>query len=120
MGITVTGDRQLQQALTNASGRIEKDTIGVLRRAAVRVRKRQKELAPVDDGDLKSAITYRIRGSRWTRVARIGPLMSEMYPLFQEYGTARMAATPYVAPSIDGEDGRLADELDHLVPRALR
>lgn len=29
--------------------------------------------------------------------------MAEKYPMYQEFGTARMRANPYVAPSIEGE-----------------
>ncbi len=120
MGIEVTGVRQLQQAVTTFEGRIDKETVKILRQAAVRVRKRQKQLAPKEDGDLTRSITYRIRGTRWRRTAEIGPKMSEKYPLYQEVGTARMRANPYVAPSIEGEDARLADGLDGIVERSYR
>lgn len=120
MGISVTGARQLQQALVDASGKLDKETIGVLRRAAVKVRRRQKELAPVDDGDMKRSITYRIRGTRWRRTADIGPRLAEKYPYYQEVGTAHMEANPYVEPSLDGMDQELADGLDGLVGKVLR
>lgn len=123
MGIKVTGARKLMQAVTDASGRIDKETITVLRRAAVKVRRRQKELAPRDDGDLRKSISYRIRGTRWRRVAEIGPKLTiegRPYPLFQEVGTARMAANPYVAPSLDGMAEEIADGLDGLVGKVLR
>lgn len=120
MGIKVEGVRQLQQALTDATGRIDKETIKALRQAAVRVRAKQKQLAPTDEGDLKKSITYRIRGTRWRRIAEIGPKLGEMYPVYQEYGTARMRANPYVAPSLDGELDRLADDLDGIVERSFR
>ena len=120
MGIKVSGVRKLQQAITDFEGRIDKETIKVLRQAAVRVRKRQKELAPIDDGDLKRSITYKIRGTRWRRTAEIGPKLAEKYPIYQEYGTARMRANPYVQPSIAGEAERLADGLDGIVDRTYR
>ena len=120
VGIKVTGVRKLQQAITNGTGRFDKETIAVLRRAAVKVRRRQKELAPTDEGDLKRSITYRIRGSRWRRVAEIGPKLSEMYPAYQEYGTARMEANPYVQPSMEGMADELADALDGLVGKVIR
>lgn len=120
MGIKVTGDRKLQQSLLAASGRFDKETITVLRRVAVKVRRRQKELAPVDDGDLKKSISYRIRGSRNRRIADIGPRLGDMYPAYQEYGTARMAANPFVMPSLEGRADELADGLDALVGKVLR
>ena len=120
MSIKISGVRQLQQAVTDFEGRIDKETIKVLRQAAVRVRKRQKELAPIDDGDLKRSITFRIRGTRWRRTAEIGPKLAEKYPMYQEFGTARMRANPYVAPSIEGEAEKLADGLDGIVARSYR
>ena len=108
------------QAITDFEGRIDKETVKILRQAAVRVRRRQKELAPKDEGDLKRSITYRIRGTRWRRTAEIGPRMAEKYPMYQEYGTARMSANPYVAPSLDGEVERIADALDGIVERTYR
>lgn len=119
MAIRVDGVKQLEGRLTAASGKIDKGTTAVLKQAAVRVRRRQKELAPRDDGDLRKSIRYRIRGTRWRRVAVIGPVMDEKYPLYQEVGTARMAANPYVQPSVDGEDGRIADALNALMRGAL-
>lgn len=120
MGVKIEGDRKLLQAITDATGRIDKETIKVLRQAAGRVRRRQKELAPTDEGDLKKSITYRIRGTRWQRTAEIGPKLPEKYPMYQEYGTARMAPNPYVAPSLDGEAERIADDLDGIVERSYR
>lgn len=120
MSIKVTGARKLQQAILNGTGRFDKETIAVLRRAAVKVRRRQRELAPTDEGDLKRSITYRIRGTRWRRVAEIGPKLGEMYPVYQEYGTARMEANPYVRPSMDGMEDELADALDGLVGKIVR
>lgn len=115
MGVKVDGHEQVGRWLTDAGGKIDKGSIAVLRRAAVRVRRRQKELAPKKSGDLQRSIRYRIRGSRWRRVAHIGPTMDEPYPLFQEIGTSRMAANPYVEPSLQGEDGRIADDLNRLI-----
>ena len=120
MSIKVSGVRKLQQAITDFEGRIDKETIKVLQTAAKRVRKRQKELAPVDDGDLKRSITFQIKGARWRRVAEIGPKLKKPYPMYQEYGTARMRANPYVQPSIAGEAERLADGLDGIVGRSYR
>lgn len=120
MGIFVKGARELQQALTAASGKLDKETITVLRKEAVVVRRKQKQLAPKDEGDLSGSISYQIRGTSWRRVAEIGPKLAEKYALYQEVGTARMRAHPYVGPSLDGSDGRLADGLDGIIERTLR
>lgn len=121
MTIKVKGHHELNGRLTDASGRIDKETIAILRRAAVRVRRRQKELAPKKSGDLRKWIGYEIRGTRWRRVARIGPkYMGEMYPVYQELGTVHMDANPYVQPSLQDEDGKLADDLNAMLKGVLR
>lgn len=121
MGIKVTGARKLQQSLLAASGRFDKETIAVLRRGAVKVRRRQKELAPKGETrKLTKSISYRIRGTRNRRMADIGPRLGDMYPAYQEYGTARMEANPFVMPSLEGMADELADGLDALVGKVLR
>lgn len=119
MSIKVEGVDRIQKRITNAAGRIDDETVKILRRAAVRVRRRQKELAPEDDGDLRRAIRYRIRGRRWRRRALVGPVMDERYPMFQEYGTKHMEANPYIQPSIEGEHERIAEELNRYLTGAL-
>jgi len=120
MGIFVKGARELQQALTSATGKLDKETVTVLRREAVAVRRAQKAAAGVKSGDMRGSIGYKIRGTKWRRVAEIGPRLDEMYPFYQENGTARMPAHPFVGPSLDGSDGRLADGLDGILDRTLK
>ena len=119
-GIRVSGVKQLEGRLTNAAGKIDRGTIVVLRRAAVRVRRRQKELAPELSGDLKKSISYQIRGTRWRRTAVVGPKLSKKYAIYQEVGTARMRANPYVQPSLNNEDQRIADDLNKLLRESMR
>lgn len=123
MSVRVEGVDKITRMFTDAHGKIDKEAITVLRRAAVKVRRRQKQLAPVEDGDLKRAITYRIRGTKWRRTALIGPraiVKGRKYPLYQEVGTAHMAANPYVRPSLDGMDQEIAAGLNGLVEKALK
>ena len=56
-----------------------------------------KRKAPVDTGALRNSIGTSIAGDRMS--AEIGPTVN--YAPYQEYGTSRMAAQPYMGPALD-------------------
>ena len=131
MGIEVTGVQELAGRLTNAQGRIDKETRDILRREGIKVRARMKQIMPKAEGDMARAVTMRSRGTRWSRTVVIGPEFTRItptrgdnrgdaaqrYPIYQEYGTARMAAQPFVKESMDGSLERLTAALNALIPR---
>ena len=134
MSIKVTGATELVGRLTSASGRIEKPIRRALSQTGVEVRRKMKAVAPRKDGDLVGAITMRSRGTKWRRSVLIGPESSRIapepgdhrgaaataYPAYQEYGTARMAAQPFVQPSLEGAAERLTARLNTVIPELLR
>ena len=131
MGITIEGLPQLEGRITNASGRIDKETRTILRREGVQVRKRMKAIMPKRGGDMAAAVTMRSYGSKWSRTVVVGPEFSRItpepgdnrgaaaarYPIYQEYGTARMAAQPFVEASMEGSLERIVTQLNALIPR---
>ena len=133
MGIEISGATELASRLTNASGRIDKETRTILRKEGVQVRKRMKAIMPKKDGDMAAAVTMRSRGARWSRTVVVGPEFSRIapepgdnrgaaavrYPIYQEYGTARMAAQPFVEASMEGSLERIVTQLNALIPRLL-
>lgn len=133
MGITVSGADELHGRLTNASGRIDKEYRNILRKEGVVVRRRMKQVMPKKDGDMAAAVTMKSSGTKWSRTVIVGPEMSRItpepgdnrgaaaqrYPIYQEFGTARMAAQPFVEQSLDGSLGRLAAALNAAIPRLL-
>lgn len=128
--LRIDGVDQLAMRIVDHEGRIDKGSRKVLADAAKRVRAKQKRLVPKRTGLLASAITFRSTGTKWSRAVEIGPLIEKRnrktgntsttkYGLFQEYGTARMGAQPFVAPSLDGEAERLARDLHALLGRGI-
>jgi HK97 gp10 family phage protein len=85
-------ERSVQrQALTKA-----------VRAGAEEIRQQAAGLAPRETGNLASAQTIQIIESRAEEViARIGPGRKGFYGLFQELGTRRAAAQPFLKPAFD-------------------
>lgn len=65
-----------------------------LRKACIIAETEAKRLAPVDTGRLKSSITHRVSAFR----AEIGSPVH--YAAYQEFGTRKMEAHPYLRPAI--------------------
>lgn len=132
-GITIKGATELSKRLTGAEGRIDKPLRRALSQTGTEVKAKMKSGAPRKDGDLARAITMRSRGTRWRRSVVIGPESSRItpepgdhrgaaaqrYPVYQELGTARMAAQPFVEQSLDGAAERLAARLNAVIPELL-
>jgi HK97 gp10 family phage protein len=98
-GIEIVLDtRGLQQLLGSMDDRAEK----VLDVAARNIERGAKEFAPVDTGALKNSI----------HVEKPGPLERIVgdgvnYGIYQEYGTSRMPAQPWLTPAVEKERGQL-------------
>lgn len=60
-----------------------------------------KNLSPIDTGALRNSISSDItgNGSFTTMAGEVGPTVD--YGIWQEIGTSRMAAQPYLAPAFD-------------------
>lgn len=119
----ISGIDRVVKDIVDHEGRIDKETRRVLAKSAQRVRRKQRQLVPKKERHLMRAISYRIRGTRWSRTALVGPLFARKtkdgsvpthYGIFQEFGTSRHKATPFVRPSLDGEAERLAADLNAM------
>lgn len=65
---------------------------------AVVITEEAKRLAPVDTGRLRDSIEYTVNETDLS--TEIGPRGVE-YGLYQEMGTSKMSAQPYLRPAID-------------------
>lgn len=86
-----------------AHGRIGAGGSLVVRAFTLRVEARAKVYAPVDTGFLMGSI-----GSEFSGDGRSGEMTGTVtagarYSRFQEYGTSRMAAQPFMGPAFDQE-----------------
>lgn len=93
--------RKLASDVRSESGRVGARGALVVRATALRIERDAKIMAPVDTGNLRNSISTTLagdgRGARMT--AEIGPTAS--YGIYQELGTSRMAAHPFLFPAAD-------------------
>lgn len=125
--IKLEGFNELEAALVNDLPRATAKS--VLRRTAINAMKpieeRAKQLVPVDDGQLRDSIQTRpVRAKRQRGSVRYaasegvevhtGPRANKGQPLggnaaWQEFGTVKQAAQPYMRPSADFEAEAVID-----------
>jgi HK97 gp10 family phage protein len=74
-----------------------------LKRCTTKVTRRAKQLVRVDTGRLRSSINDEIGHEGGDLVGRIGTDVE--YAIHQEFGTAHMAAQPYLRPGLDAAKG---------------
>lgn len=93
--------RALSSRLQTVGGRIGAPTAMVLRRTAYAIEGDAKVFAPVDTGNLRNSISTEIAGDGrfGAMTAEIGPTAE--YGIYQEFGTSRMPAHPFMGPAFD-------------------
>lgn len=103
----VLGLSELDNALAELTMSAQKKTLeGALMKAALPIMKDAKKRAPKDKGDLKKAIgRQRLKKTELPSVTvTVKKSRKNPYPFywhFIEYGTSRMAATPYLRPAFE-------------------
>lgn len=99
--LDVSEARAVAARVSDAGPRIGAAASAILRKTALDIEADAKELAPVDTGDLQNSISTTITGDgrHGSMSAEIGPTVE--YGIYQEYGTSRMAAQPYMGPAYD-------------------
>lgn len=85
----------LTELLTGDGGPIVADLV----KRTIRVHNRAKQLCPVDTGNLRSSISFRIEHVGATTVGVVGTNVE--YAPYVEYGTRRMAAQPFLRPALE-------------------
>src|SRR5205809_368779 len=69
-----------------------------LKSKGIQVQRRAKRLAPVDTGRLRASITEELSRDERGLVERIGTDVE--YAPYQEFGTSKMAAHPFLRPAL--------------------
>lgn len=106
-GLTLIGGPELARTLLSLSPRLSTQLMNAaLREGAEPMRSRAAELAPREPGapDLADNIVVspvRQTAKNGTGVA-MGPSKGFFYGFFQEFGTARHGAQPFMRPAFDG------------------
>lgn len=127
-GSVIIDDRKLTAIIRNSGKNAEK----AVRNVAFAVEAAAKKRAPVDTGALRASI-YTVPGKEQTPVpqipgdakrvalpqprskleAHVGPSVD--YGIYQEFGTRRMAAQPYLVPALRDVERMVPDEFRRVV-----
>ncbi len=78
--------------------------------SAIELENRAKMMAAVDTGAMRSSIHHEITNGGYTAV--IGP--SVYYALFQEYGTHKMGAQPFMGPATAAVEPKFIEGLKQI------
>lgn len=114
MSVEIKGLEELIKKLTSIPNKLEKKVIrSAVRQGANVIKSKAQEYVPVDKGELKKSIKVSGARSKPGVIAfRIRPVgskkkgISVFYGRFQEFGTSKMAAQPFMRPAYDeaGDD----------------
>lgn len=87
--------------ISRAGGHVGAKAAAVFRKTIHDIEADAKTLSPIDTGALRNSISSDITGSGsfTAMTGEVGPTVD--YGIWQEIGTSRMAAQPYLAPAFD-------------------
>lgn len=104
--------RKLSADLEAGAQRVGRDVSAVVRASADRVKRAGQAKAPHRTGALAGSIGFDLHGDGRSggMTAVVGP--SVRYGLFVEHGTSKMAAQPFMGPSLAAEEPRFVAELE--------
>ena len=82
--------------------------------SALLVEGQAKALCPVDTGNLRNSITHEVE----KKEARVGTNVS--YGIYQELGTSKMAAQPFLNPALEQNKGNIRKIFADALKEAVR
>lgn len=91
-------DTDFRQGLERAFAALKLESADELRRMAIDIQNRARELAPVDTGRLRSSIQHQTGRDRRGPYVDVGSF-SVHYAVFVEFGTSRMRSQPFLRPA---------------------
>lgn len=113
-GITVTGLKEAQAKLHQISTEMHgRPMVQAMEQATLLVTRSAKILSPVDTGRLRASITPEVRPQDNNIIGVVGSNVE--YAPYQELGTSRMHAHPYLAPAFDENIEKIKDLLGDTV-----
>ena len=87
----------------------------IIQTAGVRVQADAKRDAPIEFGRLRNSITAQAEDDRFTAVV----YTDVEYAPYQEFGTNRMGAQPYLMPAFDRHAPKVVQAIDKLIKDSL-
>ena len=101
---------RLAADLGRASYRATQQAQKAVTKTAADMERAAKQAAPVDTGALRASIGSTIAGDRLS--AEIGPTVA--YAPYQEWGTSRMAAHPFMGPAVDAVEPGFVQAMEQI------
>lgn len=136
VSMTFAGGKGLAAALRTLPQALSRSIVlEALKEAAEPMRSRMAQLAPREPGkpDIADNIGISVAnrlgdvgGGRWQarhdeeHAVAVGPTKDFFYGIFQEYGTSRHRAQPFMRPAFDGEAPRALPQLGNRIWAAIR
>ena len=103
--VTIEGLEGLIKRLAKAKA--QKHITAAMRKGTLLVERGAKMKAPVDTGRLRSSITSEVRGVGADTVGVVGS--NVVYAPYQEFGTRKMPAHPYLRPALAEAKDKILD-----------
>lgn len=105
MAVGVRGFVELDRVLATLPDVVQVSVLGAaVAKGGEIIRAGAEARAPRRTGELAGGMTMEIEATRGGVTAHVGPGKEQFWGLFQEFGTVRQAAQPFLRPAID-EDG---------------
>ncbi|KAA8455243.1 HK97-gp10 family putative phage morphogenesis protein [Weissella paramesenteroides] len=114
ISIKFEGLDKLISSIEAQPAKVKAEAGEIIQNTALRVEKRAKNSAPVDTGYLKQHITAEKTGELSADVTSLAE-----YSIYNEFGTRKMAAHPYMRPALNQEQPFIYQKLDNLIKKGL-
>lgn len=123
----IEGLEQLISKLNSLPDKLEKKVVRTaVRKGAILIRNKAREKAPTGTGTLKKSIKIRSnRAGNGVVSFKIGPTNDKkkgtdiFYGRFQEFGTSKMPAHPYMRPAYDESESEVLDAVINEIKSKL-
>lgn len=114
--VKTKGFKQLQAKLKKAPPEVRKRVVDQINRSTININRMAKRFAPVDEGRLQTSIRF-----EFIRQGELGRVFTDVeYAAFQEFGTSRMAAQPYLGPAARIENPKFLKALAKILQVAFK
>lgn len=108
---------QLAKDLRGAGKEVSTDVLKATRDTGDRIQKRAKKDAPVETGELRRSI--KVVKSRSRQVISVEIVADSDHAIFQEYGTTRNRAQPFMRPALHAEIPAFLEDLNEILRDVL-
>jgi HK97 gp10 family phage protein len=113
MSVRVSGIPQLLRNIGRVQKNLADEVQRIVERAGINVQRMAKQNCPVDTGRLRSSIRIYHKDSGAQRQVRVGT--DVYYAPYQEFGTSRMRAQPFLFPAWASERPRFLQAVRAVV-----